>query len=258
MRLYLTALAEDCLPPPTSFYGPHSPRTVVLKQHGYPGDAWAYRREAWNAIGGLMNRCIVGAADHHMAQALLELWQPGEPRGFSQAYDQDIDSWSMRARTTINRDVGLVPGLAVHYLHGKIADRKHQDRPRILERDQYDPMSDVSYNRSLRMAARPSTRCVCGVLRRTIISTFRNSVTATSSAHWSKAWRLTRSPGSYTRTIRPSLGGSCAFYRNIFSLPARWPIWCGASGATLPTGPHSPTRSRSSSTIRIRHWRCPS
>jgi hypothetical protein len=60
-----------------------------------------------------MNRCIVGAADHHMAQALLELWQPGEPRGFSQAYDQDIDSWSMRARTTIIGMLTLIGMLAL-------------------------------------------------------------------------------------------------------------------------------------------------
>jgi hypothetical protein len=146
MRLYLATFAEDCLTPLVSVYDARTPAPLVLKQHGYPGGAWAYRREAWDAIGGLMDRCIVGAADHHMAQALLELRQPGEPRGLSPAYDQYIDGWSMRARTAINRDVGLVQGLAVHYWHGKIADRKYQDRPRILERNQYDPIADVSYN----------------------------------------------------------------------------------------------------------------
>lgn len=142
MKLYLAALAEDCLAPPATFYDPSLP--VVLKQHGYPGGAWAYRREAWDAIGGLMDKCIVGAADHHMAQALLELRQPGEPRGLSPAYDQYIDNWSFRAAKAINRDVGLVPGLAVHYWHGKTADRKYQDRPRILIRNQYDPATDVT------------------------------------------------------------------------------------------------------------------
>lgn len=146
MKLYLAALAEDCLAPPASLYDPHSCSPIVLKQHGYPGGAWAYRREAWDAVGGLMDRCIVGAADHHMAQALLELRQPGEPRGLSPAYDQYIENWSLRAKKAINRDVGLVPGLAVHYWHGKTADRKYQDRPRILKRNQYDPATDVSYD----------------------------------------------------------------------------------------------------------------
>lgn len=146
MKLYLEALAEDCLAPPSSVYDPASPSPLVLKQHGYPGGAWAYRREAWETMGGLMDKCIVGAADHHMAQALLELRQPGEPRGLSPAYDQYIDTWSLRAATVINRDVGLVPGLAVHYWHGRIADRKYQDRPRILKRNQYDPEVDVSYD----------------------------------------------------------------------------------------------------------------
>lgn len=140
MKLYLAALAEDCLALPATLYDTSLP--VVLKQHGYPGGAWAYRREAWDAIGGLMDRCIVGAADHHMAQALLGLRQPGEPRGLSAPYDQYIDNWSSRAAKAINRDVGLVPGLAVHYWHGKTADRKYQDRPRILNRNQYNPATD--------------------------------------------------------------------------------------------------------------------
>jgi hypothetical protein len=59
-----------------------------------------------------MDRCIVADADHHMVQELMELRQPGEP--VSSAYDQYIDSWSIHARHTINRDVGRVPGLAVH------------------------------------------------------------------------------------------------------------------------------------------------
>jgi hypothetical protein len=32
----------------------------------------------------------------------------------------------------------------VHYWHGKTADRKYQDRPRILNRNQYDPATDVT------------------------------------------------------------------------------------------------------------------
>lgn len=146
MKLYVAALAEGCLMPPSSFYDPSPCLPIVLKQHGYPGGAWAYRREAWDAMGGLMDRCIVGAADHHMAQALLDLRQPGEPRGLTPPYDQYIDSWSLRAKQAINRDVGLVPGLAVHYWHGRSVDRKYQDRPRILKRNQYDPLADVSYD----------------------------------------------------------------------------------------------------------------
>lgn len=95
MRLYLAALVEDCLTSPSSIYDAHPPATLVLKQHGYPGRAWAYRREAWDAIGGVMDKCIAGAADHHMAQALLELRQPGEPRGLSPGYDHTIRAKSI-------------------------------------------------------------------------------------------------------------------------------------------------------------------
>jgi len=42
------------------------------------------------------------------------------------------------------------------------------------------------------LAARPSIRCACGALRHTIISIFRNSAAAISSARWSGPWRPTR------------------------------------------------------------------
>src|SRR5262249_54458516 len=67
MRLYSEALAEDSLRCPSSIYDTDPPATLALKQHCYPGGAWAYRREAWDAVGGLMDKCICGAADHHMA-----------------------------------------------------------------------------------------------------------------------------------------------------------------------------------------------
>jgi hypothetical protein len=104
MRLYSEALAEDSLRCPSSIYDTDLLATLALKQHSYPGGAWAYRREAWDVIGGLMDKCICGAADHHMAQALLELRQPGEPRGLSPTYDRYIDNWSMHAKATSNRD----------------------------------------------------------------------------------------------------------------------------------------------------------
>ena len=63
-----------------------------------------------------------------------------------------------------------------------------------------------------------------------------------------------RSRGCCIPTIRRKRGRSCASCRSISSSPARWPIWCAASGAATPTGARFPKRSPSSSTIPIRPW----
>jgi hypothetical protein len=37
----------------------------------HPGYAFAYRTEAWNAVGGMLDRAIAGAGDYHMACGLI-------------------------------------------------------------------------------------------------------------------------------------------------------------------------------------------
>ena len=39
-------------------------------------------------------------------------------------------------------------------------------------------------------------------------------------------------PRPVSRRLTPAWGRDCALCRSIFSSPARWPIWCGASGAS--------------------------
>ena len=63
-------------------------------------------------------------------------------------------------------------------------------------------------------------------------------------------------PGAVSRRLHRAWDRRCASCRSIFWSPARWPISCGASAAAMPIGTRCPTRSRSSSTTRIRRWRC--
>lgn len=130
-----------------SSYGVVSPGKVSFKTHGYPGGAWAYRREAFDLIGGLLDRCITGSADHNMAMGLLDVELiSGERTGLSVPYDKYIQIWGARARRQINGDVGLVPGLALHYWHGKTSSRFYGQRPLIIKRNNYDPWEDVHYD----------------------------------------------------------------------------------------------------------------
>jgi len=116
-----------------------------LKKHGYPGLAWAYRREAYDDLGGLLDLCILGSGDHHMAYGLLGLPDPTAERGGCR-YAAMVSAWRERASRHICGDVGLVPGVAVHFWHGNYAKRRYSSRWHILSENEYDPDRDVCYD----------------------------------------------------------------------------------------------------------------
>ena len=143
MSLFETMRRQGKVPRCKPHYGCEP---VTLEGHGYPGAAWAYTRAAWDALGGLMDKCIVGAADHHMAAGLLSLQQAGEPGDLTPAYADYLQQWKDNAISQLQRDVGLVPGLAIHYWHGPYANRGYETRWKILRDNGYNPSRDVVYD----------------------------------------------------------------------------------------------------------------
>src|SRR5207249_1081283 len=82
---------------------------------GSPGGAWAFRREAFDQVGGLLDTCILGSGDWHMAAGLAQL--PVSHPDTSQcgeAYRRHIRVWQERAKAA-NRDIGYVDCHAVHH-----------------------------------------------------------------------------------------------------------------------------------------------
>lgn len=137
----------DIRPISAGSYGVAQKSAVSIRTHGYPGGAWAYRREAFDLIGGLLDRCITGAADHNMAMGLLgTTMEAGERPDMTPAYQRYIKIWSARAQRQIGKNVGLVPGLALHLWHGKNVTRAYGHRPVIIQRNEYDPFEDVHYD----------------------------------------------------------------------------------------------------------------
>src|ERR1019366_5490896 len=110
-----------------------------IAYYHHPGYAWAMRREAFDALGGLLDIAIVGEADWIMARAILgeaaEVLYPGISAGYGQA----ILEWQNRAVRHLRRNLGHVEGTLLHYWHGPKAKRNYWDRCRILADSQFDP-----------------------------------------------------------------------------------------------------------------------
>jgi hypothetical protein len=122
------------------WYNPGNP--PCLERHGYPGGAWAWRREAFDAMGGLLDICILGAGDISMALGLTGL-PDLQNRDYTEAYRAAIADWGERARAAIGLNLGSVPGIVFHLWHGKTEDRGYSTRGQILVRNRFDPRCDL-------------------------------------------------------------------------------------------------------------------
>ena len=109
----------------------------------HPGYAWAMRREAFDALGGLIDFAILGSADRHMAMGLLGKAELSMPGDIHPAYRDLVLGWQGLAEVHVRRNVNYVPGLITHWWHGKKKDRGYQDRWQVLTRWRYDPATDI-------------------------------------------------------------------------------------------------------------------
>lgn len=115
---------------------------------GRPGLAWAANLEALNKLGGIIDFCILGSGDWHMAHALvggLEQGNSWETIKLSK-YSEALLEWQEKAERWIKRDVGHVPVTVGHWWHGNKVDRQYPTRGKILVSNQYDPHTDIKYD----------------------------------------------------------------------------------------------------------------
>ncbi len=129
--------------PGDRYHPPKPGRETSTQWPGSPGLAWAWRRDAWEEVGGLLDVCILGSGDSYMANGLLDrLTDDIVSKQFSPGYRRAIYAWQDRARPLL-KNVGLVPGLWVHHYHGTMASRQYGTRNQILKATQFTPDLDL-------------------------------------------------------------------------------------------------------------------
>ncbi|CAM6004374.1 unnamed protein product [Sphagnum balticum] len=109
----------------------------------HPGFAWAWRREALDSVGGLMEHVLLGSADWHMAWALVGRVEETLKAPVSKSYNELCHQWQELAERYIRRNIGYVSGTVVHHWHGKKIDRGYATRWKIMADHNYDPRQDL-------------------------------------------------------------------------------------------------------------------
>jgi hypothetical protein len=119
---------------------------------GSPGGAWAWNMASFDAVGGMLDTCIIGSADWHMALGLASLNSArGETDLAGRAYNKSIFDWQARAAnlkyTPGKAPIGCVDNFAVHHFHGSHKSRSYGDRWHMLVTHDFDPSADIHRDR---------------------------------------------------------------------------------------------------------------
>ena len=109
----------------------------------HTGYAWAITREAFDALGGLIDYDIIGSADWHMAYGMVGRIHEVIPPQLQGPYRRWLVQFQERCDWVIKRNLGYVPGCVVHHWHGSISKRKYETRWKILDDAKFNPETDI-------------------------------------------------------------------------------------------------------------------
>lgn len=110
----------------------------------FPGLAWAFTKEAFNAVGGMLDIAIWGGGDWHMSHALIEKTEGMMRNDLHRNYKKIVNQWYQRCRTHVRRNVGVVEGTILHSWHGKKTQRGYNAKHKLLAEFGFDPLRHLS------------------------------------------------------------------------------------------------------------------
>jgi hypothetical protein len=125
-------------------YHQHPPKPLKYLTDGHPGLAWAGRIETLHQLGGLIDFCIHGSGDTHMANALMGDVMHALSPNCSPGFNKALQLWGDKCNKHVKLNVGYVNGICYHYWHGKPSQRGYEKRLDIIAFHQFDPYTDIS------------------------------------------------------------------------------------------------------------------
>ena len=116
---------------------------------GATGGAWSWRRDAFETVGGMLDTCVLGSADWHMAFGLVQATNvAAEMKRCTQPYVESVLNWQARA-AKLNRiegrsPMGCIDNFATHAFHGSKVLRAYGERWALLQKWDFNPATDIA------------------------------------------------------------------------------------------------------------------
>lgn len=107
----------------------------------HPGYAWACTRKAYEKMGGIYEKAILGSGDNIVALCLIG----NGVKSINPLSSDDYIKSVMEFQDKVKRlRIGYIPGVIRHYFHGSKKNRKYMDRWRILLNYGFEPSKHLT------------------------------------------------------------------------------------------------------------------
>jgi hypothetical protein len=116
---------------------------------GATGGAWSWRRDAFDTVGGMLDTCVLGSADWHMAFGLVQATNvASEMKRCTQPYVESVLNWQARAAKLNHIEgrspMGCIDNFATHAFHGSKVLRAYGERWMLLRKWDFNPATDIA------------------------------------------------------------------------------------------------------------------
>jgi len=115
-------------------------------KYAHSGYAWCCTRKFWENVKGLMDKCIVGSADHHQAWASIGQVHHSVHGKMPDAFKRYAAEWQRDAFKVTHGHLGYVGTTIKHGFHGPKAKRGYRSRWQIFIDHAFDPFKDLKYD----------------------------------------------------------------------------------------------------------------
>ena len=124
-------------------YCKNKPYTTKGKDYWHTGYAWAMTRKAYEKLGGLYDKGVLGSGDTIMALSFINKAVNMNNAKYHADYNTSMTDYDSRAK---GLRLGYTPGVIRHHFHGTKQNRQYTERWKILMKHQYSPKQHLTYD----------------------------------------------------------------------------------------------------------------
>ena len=109
----------------------------------HPGYAWAITRKAYEKIGCLYDKGVLGSGDNIIALSFINKAKNMNNPEYDEDYNNSMTEYQEKASKL---RLGYTPGVIRHHYHGTKQNRRYTERWKILMNHKYSPIRDLKYD----------------------------------------------------------------------------------------------------------------
>jgi hypothetical protein len=117
--------------------------TVKGLDYWHPGFAWAITRKAYERMGGLYDKGVLGSGDSIMSLSFIGKSKKMNNCKFHADYNNSMLQFQEKVK---GLRLGYVPGVIHHHYHGTKQNRQYTERWKILMNHSFSPEKHLTYD----------------------------------------------------------------------------------------------------------------